>query len=122
MTTSWLSLLRKGAIARPGADKIQLLADFFRVDAAYFTGKRPHPRTGDETQQDEQLRRAMDQPLVRQMALRASQLDQEDQERLFELIKHALSLGARAREAREREAQDVPHPSADEDSETGLRG
>ena len=116
LTTSWLSLLRKGAIGRPGADKIQRLADFFAVPSSHLMGKQLQPRGADdvETEQDEQLRRAIAQPLVRQMALRAGQLDEEDQERLFELVKQALSLGARVRESRAREAQNVlPYDGTD---------
>jgi transcriptional regulator with XRE-family HTH domain len=118
LTVAWLSLLRKGGIARPGADKIQLLADFFGVDASYFTGKQPRPK-GD-AEPDEELRRAMAQPLVREMALRASQLDEEDQERLLKLVEHALALGARARRRREK-AQSMPDAvTDDEESEDEL--
>ena len=115
LTTSWLSLLRKGAIARPGADKIQRLADFFGVEASYFTGRQPQPR--DDTQQDAELRRVMSQPLVREMALRAGALDEEDQQRLFDLVNQALALGARTRMAREQQAQNMPERGIDEQSE-----
>lgn len=112
LTTSWLSLLRKGVTARPGADKIQRLADFFGVDASYFTGKQPQPRGDTETVQDAELRRVMSRPLVREMALRAGELDEEDQKRLFDLVNQALALGARTRMARER-AQDLPEHDID---------
>lgn len=102
LTTSWLSLLRKGAIVRPGADKIQLLADFFGVDASYFTGKQAPRQDEMGTAEDEELRRAIAQPLIRQMALRAGRLDEADQARLYELVNQALALGARVREERER--------------------
>ncbi len=115
LTTSWLSLLRKGAIARPGADKIQRLADFFGVEAAYFTGRQPQPR--DDTQQDVELRRVMSQPLVREMALRAGELDEEDQQHLFDLVNQALALGTRTRMAREQQAQNMLERGIDEQSE-----
>ncbi len=117
LTTSWLSLLRKGATARPGADKIQRLADFFGVEASYFTGKQPQPRGDIETAQDAELRRVMGQPLVREMALRAGELDEEDQKRLFDLVNQALALGARVRMAREQQAQNMPERGTDEQSE-----
>jgi len=113
LTTSWLSLLRKGATARPGADKIQRLADFFGVDASYFTGKQPQSKGDTETAQDAELRRVMSKPLVREMALRAGELDEEDQKRLFDLVNQALALGARARMAREQRAQDLPARDVD---------
>ena len=110
LTTSWLSLLRKGVTARPGADKIQRLADFFGVEPSYFTGRQPQSR-GDTDQQDAELRRVMSKPLVREMALRAGELDEEDQKRLFDLVNQALALGARARMAREREVErEAQHP------------
>ena len=108
LTTSWLSLVRKGAITRPGADKIQRLADFFGVEAAYFTGRQPQSRGVADTAQDAELRRVMSQPLVREMALRAGALDEEDQQRLFDLVNQALALGARARIAREQQAHNMP--------------
>lgn len=117
LTTSWLSLLRKGATARPGADKIQRLADFFGVDASYFTGKQPQPKGDTETAQDAELRRVMSKPLVREMALRAGELDEEDQKRLFDLVNQALALGARARMAREQQAQDLPERDVDRQGE-----
>jgi transcriptional regulator with XRE-family HTH domain len=117
LTTSWLSLLRKGATARPGADKIQRLADFFGVEASYFTGKQPQPRGDIETAEEAELRRVMGKPLVREMALRAGELDEEDQKHLFDLVKQALALGARARKAREQRAQDLPAHGGDEQSE-----
>jgi len=109
--------LRKGATARPGADKIQRLADFFGVEASYFTGKQPQPRGDIETAQDAELRRVMGQPLVREMALRAGELDEEDQKRLFDLVNQALALGARVRMAREQQAQNMPERGTDEQSE-----
>lgn len=118
LTVAWLSLLRNGGIARPGADKIQLLADFFGVDASYFTGKQPRPKGDGEP--DEELRRAMAQPLVREMALRASQLDEEGQEWLLKLVEHALALGKRARRRRQQEAQSMPDAVTDEESEENL--
>ncbi len=123
LTTSWLSLLRKGVTARPGADKIQHLADFFGVDASYFTGKQPQSRDNAETVQDAELRQVMSQPLVREMALRAGKLDEDDQKRLFDLVNQALALGTRTRLARERQepygqaeqAQDLPAEDVDRD-------
>ncbi len=117
LTTSWLSLLRKGAIARPGADKIQRLADFFAVEASYFTGRQPQPKDDTETTQDAELRRVMSQPLVREMALRAGALDEEDQKRLFDLVNQALALGTRTRMAREQQAQNMLERGIDEQSE-----
>jgi len=117
LTTSWLSLLRKGVTARPGADKIQRLADFFGVEPSYFTGKQPQPRGDTETAQDVELRRVMSQPLVREMALRAGELDEEDQKRLFDLVNQALALGARTRVAREQQAQNMPERGIDEKNE-----
>jgi transcriptional regulator with XRE-family HTH domain len=108
LTTSWLSLLRKGAIVRPGADKVQLLAQFFGVDASYFTGKQAPQQDEAGTDEDEELRRAISQPLIRQMALRAGRLDEADQARLYELVNQALALGARVREERERGTHSTP--------------
>ena len=109
LTVGWLSLSRKGGIARPGADKIALLAGFFGVDTAYFTGVRAAPEPdADETETEAALRQAMANPYVREVAFRASQLDDlEEQRLLLKLVDQALAFGARAREARERKAAET---------------
>ena len=118
LTVGWLSLSRKGGIARPGADKIALLAQYFGVDTTYFTGVHASPETAaDET--EVALRQAMANPYVRDVAFRASQLDDPEEQRLLlKLVDQALAFGARAREARERKAAESREAYETSDTDT----
>jgi hypothetical protein len=91
LSPAYLSLLRRGGIAMPPADKVQALAAFFGVDVSYFTGKPMSPPSGhDDT--DEVLRTLATQPLVREMALRVGELGEDEQAVMLQLIDNARHL------------------------------
>jgi transcriptional regulator with XRE-family HTH domain len=100
LTVSYLSALRKGKVAAPSADKVQALANFFGVRATYFTGQDSLAEStvsGDDD--DDELRQAMAQPLVRLVARRAGSLGHAEQALILRLMDdaHALAMGMSAK-------------------------
>jgi len=102
LTVSYLSALRKGKVAAPSADKVQALANFFGVRATYFTGQDSLAESAVSGDDDDELRQAMAQPLVRLVARRAGSLGHAEQALILRLIDdaHALATGMSARIAR----------------------
>jgi transcriptional regulator with XRE-family HTH domain len=100
---SYISALRRGQIAMPPADRVQLLADVFRVDIGYFFGKEPPARAGDgDSAREVELRRAMDDPTVSSIALRAGKLGPAERELVMQTLEWAerRSRGDQNTEAR----------------------
>ena len=100
---SYISALRRGQIAMPPADRVQLLADVFRVDIGYFLGKEPPARAGDgDSAREVELRRAMDDPTVSSIALRAGKLGPAERELVMQTLEWAerRSRGDQNTEAR----------------------
>jgi transcriptional regulator with XRE-family HTH domain len=87
---SYISALRRGQIAMPPADRVQLLADVFRVDIGYFFGKEPPARADDgDSVREAELRRAMDDPTVSSIALRAGKLGPAERELVMQTLEWA---------------------------------
>ncbi len=91
LSSGYISLLRRGGIVMPPADRVQALADFFGVDVGYFTGRQP-ASPARESEVDEVLRRALADPLVRQIALRASEYGPAEQAFVLSVIESADAL------------------------------
>jgi len=91
VSVAYLSLLRRGGIAHPPFEKVQALADFFGVDARYFADQE-----ADEGEVDPSIERARQlvsaQPHLREMALAAGAMTEEEQEAVLQLIKSARDL------------------------------
>jgi len=95
----YLSSLRAGKIAMPPADRVHLLADFFGVNAGYFTGR--HDDTGlSGVVEDTALRAALSKPLVREVALRAGSMGPAERALVLEMLNRADEM-ARAAAAAE---------------------
>ncbi len=99
LTVSYLSALRKGKVAAPSADRVQALANFFGVRATYFTGQDSLAESVVPHDDDDELRHALTQPLVRLMATRAGRLGPAEQALILRLMDdaHALATGRSAR-------------------------
>ncbi len=97
---SYISALRRGQIAMPPADRVQLMADVFRVDIGYFFGKsRPtQPDSGESVEQAE-LRRALADPTVSSIALRAGRLGPAERELVMQTLEWAERRSRRDRDA-----------------------
>jgi len=93
LTIAYLSLLRKGGIKNPSIDKVQLIADFFGVSTTYFTDDGVASTTDREL--SEALRRALAEPKVRQLALRASELGPEEHDLYLRLLDYSKEIAAR---------------------------
>jgi len=88
LNSAWISQLRLGQIARPGADKLQALTDAFDVPYDYFL----QSKRGLNSQEDDGLRSALAQPLMREVVRNASQLNQASQEFVLHVIDHLRSI------------------------------
>lgn len=71
ISVGYLSELRRGEATNPRLDHLQALADHFGVDVSYFTDDD----RSDEIQAELRLIRAMRDARVRELALRAGELD-----------------------------------------------
>ena len=97
---SYVSALRRGQIAMPPADRVQLLADAFGVDIGYFFGREPTVRSDEgESVRETELRRVMDDPTISSIALRAGRLGPAERELVMQTLEWA--------ERQVRRAQDV---------------
>jgi transcriptional regulator with XRE-family HTH domain len=97
---SYISALRRGQIAMPPADRVQLLADVFRVDIGYFFGKSPPAQPdGEESAEQVELRRALADPTVSSIALRAGRLGPAERELVMQTLEWAERRSRRDRDA-----------------------
>lgn len=91
LTTAYISLLRKGGVANPPADRVQALADAFGVDVRYFTGQQV-PERAEETNTERALRLALSDPLIQAMALSASQVGDAEKALFLHMLDEARAL------------------------------
>lgn len=91
LSMSYLSLLRKGGVAAPSGDKLQVLADFFGVPISYFTAAQiPQELAASEI--DAELLDALRNPMVRELALRAQSMGREEWELVLHMMHHAREI------------------------------
>jgi len=142
VSASYVSNLRRGRTTRPGADKIEALARFFGVDMAYFMGSERVALPDDTTAHDEVLRKALENPLVREVAVTTGQFNQEQWKHMLAILEHQVEIQRIAEErvraeyerkavaerpprdistSRRRRKDDTP-PCGDEDAGDGERG
>ena len=142
VSASYVSNLRRGRTTRPGADKIEALARFFGVQMAYFMGSERVTLPDDTTANDEVLRKALENPLVREVAVTTGQFNQEQWKHMLAILEHQVEIQRiaeeRVRAEYERKAtterpprdistgrhrrKDDPPPRRDEDAGDGERG
>ncbi len=97
---SYISALRRGQIAMPPADRVQLLADVFRVDIGYFFGKSPPVHHDDrESAEQGELWRALADPTVSSIALRAGRLGPAERALVMQTLEWAERRSRRDRDA-----------------------
>jgi transcriptional regulator with XRE-family HTH domain len=107
MSASYLSGLRRGKVTGPGADKVEALARFFGVDMAYFMGSErvELPAT---TAGDDRLRKALENPLVREIAITTGDFNREQWDHMLAILEHQVEIqriaDERARQKYERQA------------------
>ncbi len=107
MSASYLSGLRRGKVTGPGADKVAALARFFGVEMAYFMGSErvELPAT---TAGDERLRKALENPLVREIAITTGDFNREQWDHMLAILEHQVEIqriaDERARQKYERQA------------------
>ncbi len=107
MSASYLSGLRRGKLTGPGADKVAALARFFGVEMAYFMGSErvELPAT---TAGDDRLRKALENPLVREIAITTGDFNREQWDHMLAILEHQVEIqriaDERARQKYERQA------------------
>jgi len=119
VTSGYLSLLRRGGITMPSADKVQALADFFEVDVGYFFGRQQLPEERHSIV-DGAVLEALGKPGARDLLLRASALGEEEIAYVLRLLEQTQALVDRARsqgQGRQGEAGDRTRMEQDGDAE-----
>lgn len=102
LSVSHLSILRSGKITSvPSFDRVEALAKFFKVNVDYFA-ENPHPY-----ELDEEMRRTLAKPLVRELALRAGNKGVAERALMLQMIEYGDVLLARMKEAVASEAQET---------------
>jgi len=107
MSPSYLSGLRRGKVTGPGADKVAALARFFGVEMAYFMGSE-RVELPDATVGDDRLRKALENPLVREIAVTTGDFNREQWDHMLAILEHQVEIqriaDERARKKYERQA------------------
>jgi len=107
MSASHLSGLRRGKVTGPGADKVAALARFFGVEMAYFMGSE-RVELPEATAGDDRLRKALENPLVREIAITTGDFNREQWDHMLAILEHQVEIqriaDERARKKYERQA------------------
>lgn len=91
ISAAHLSDLRNGKKGTPGVEILEALARFFGVDVGYFLGQasvRPAELPGV----DDELMRALNNPLVRQIAADTGSFGPEEWREMMEILRHQVRL------------------------------
>ncbi len=91
ISAAHLSDLRNGKKGTPGVEILEALARFFGVDVGYFLGQasvRPAEMPGV----DDELMRALNNPLVRQIAADTGSFGPEEWREMMEILRHQVRL------------------------------
>ena len=108
ISASYLSNLRRGRTTRPGADTLGALARFFGVEMSYFMSAEIDAAVlGVPLTEDDALRQALENPLVREIALRTGQFGLEEWTHMLAILEHQVAL-QRLTEERVRREGDLP--------------
>jgi len=141
IAASSLSSMRRGKVEAPGIDKVTALARFFGVDPGYLTGSEPvtYPEIA---QNDQALREALENPVVRDIAIQTRTFNREQWDHFLAMLEHQREIDRITEErirreyerkaaverpprdistGRHRRKDDTP-PRRDEDAGDGERG
>ena len=91
ISAAHLSDVRNGKKGTPGVEILEALARFFGVDVGYFLGQasvRPAEMPGV----DDELMRALNNPLVRQIAADTGSFGPEEWREMMEILRHQVRL------------------------------
>ncbi len=94
LSQSYLSLLRRGGAPTPSGAKLQVLADFWKVPVSFFTAEHI-PDELAESDITPELRDALRNPMVQELALRAAHMGREEWELVLHMMHHAQGLVGR---------------------------
>ncbi len=121
IAASSLSSMRRGKVEAPGIDKVTALARFFEVDPGYLTGSEPvvYPEIA---QNDQALREALENPVVRDIAIQTRTFNREQWSHFMAMLEHQREID---RITEERIRREYEHKAAAErpprDIATGRR-
>jgi len=141
ISPSSLSDVRRGKVEAPGIDTVTALARFFGVDPGYLTGSEPvvYPEIA---QNDQALREALENPVVRDIAIQTRTFNREQWDHFLAMLEHQREIDRITEErirreyerkaaverpprdistGRHRRKDDTP-PRRDEDAGDGERG
>lgn len=85
-SVAYLSLLRRGGIARPSPERIRRLAEFFGVEPSYFGGEESAAAREAAMELDEALRRAFNDPQIRAFAMRVNDYSLEERSLVLAML------------------------------------
>ncbi len=91
IAASSLSSMRRGRVEAPGIDKVTALARFFGVDPGYLTGSEPveYPEVA---QNDQALREALENPVVRDIAIQTRTFNREQWSHFLAMLEHQREI------------------------------
>jgi len=93
LSVAYLSMLCNGGVAHPRMDKLVRLADFFGMDIRYFTAEDPNVLSAKSTGEiSDTLRRALENPWVRDFALHAKDMNADDYAMFMQLWDYSAPL------------------------------
>lgn len=114
LPSAYISLLRKGRVARPPADKVQALADFFGVDVRRLTGQGPAlAPLSASAELDAALQHALENPIIQRMVLRADKFGDAEKLvllRMIESVEEIAKGGPERRRAKKTRADEEKAP------------
>ena len=116
LSIAYLSLLRRGGnVGLPSADKVKAIAKFFGVDIDYFLGAEPAEQSD---MVDPRLVRALADPQVRDIALRASAMSGLERQFLVRMLEQTHQMFSPRSRQEERAGASEPHREARDTDET----
>lgn len=96
VSVAYLSLLRKGGVSRPRVDKLEVIASFFKVPLTFFTQTGADDGSDAEALSSE-LQAALAKPGVREVALRAGELGENERKLLLQMLDYSRTVAEQAR-------------------------
>jgi len=111
MSLPYISILRKGTIAKVPFQRVAALAKFFHVPLDYFDQAGPPVDTVDTLVQD-----ALAKPLVRDVVLRAGRLGTTQLALVLQMLEHAEQVLQELKTPPASQPDEARHPCRDEDA------
>jgi len=90
ISPTYLQNLRRGSYQNPSQEKVRVIAEFFGVPASYFFDNGASKAYKEEL--DERLREAISDPKVKQIALKAMEMDEQTKALILHLMKKVKEM------------------------------